>query len=177
MQIMGEPQKNEKSAAADASYPRPGYLIYQASRLFVRLNERRLAPRDVGAGQIPVLVALGRWGTQTQKELARIADVEQPTMASLLARMERDGLIRRSTDPADRRSSRVDLAPAGEAAFPEVVRSLEEVNALAYTGFSGEERRTFTAMLQRMIANLKTADVGDIADVLGVDGQRRGAVD
>jgi DNA-binding MarR family transcriptional regulator len=47
----------------------------------------------------------------TQKDLAHLAQIEQPTMAQLLARMERDGLIRRSPNPQDSRSSLISLTP------------------------------------------------------------------
>ena len=138
-----------------SEYPRPGFLIHRVKRLFERENERRLAPRKVHFGQIPVIVSLGSSGRQTQTQLAKFACVEQPTMANLLDRMERDGLIERIPDPTDRRSSLVTLAPDGEAAFPVVIQVLEEVNDHAYSGFSKDERLLFTSMLRRMISNLE----------------------
>lgn len=136
-------------------YPRPGHLVFKASRLFVRLNERRLSRLGLSAGQIPVALGLRRFGSLTQKDLAAMAEVEQPTMAAMLSRMERDGLIERATDPSDRRSRRVALTEAGERACAEVGQILEAVNEKAYAGFSQEERGLFATMLRRMIANLE----------------------
>ena len=83
----------------------PGHLISLAARGFARLSEARLKPLGFGVGYLPVLVALKNGRAETQRHLARFAKIEQPSMAQMLVRMERDGLIRRAPDPADGRSS------------------------------------------------------------------------
>jgi MarR family transcriptional regulator for hemolysin len=85
----------------------PGRLISLAARGFARLSEARLKPLGFGVGHLPVLVALQDGQASTQRDLARFAKIEQPPMAQMLARMERDGLIQRAPDPADGRSSRI----------------------------------------------------------------------
>src|SRR3954453_22630191 len=90
----------------------PGHLISLAARGFARLSEARLKPLGFGVGHLPVLVALQNGDASTQRDLARFARIEQPPMAQMLARMERDGLIERSRDPDDGRSSRVVLTEA-----------------------------------------------------------------
>ena len=81
----------------------PGHLISLAARGFARLSEARLKPLGFGVGHLPVLVALQDGRASTQRDLARFAKIEQPPMAQMLARMERDGLIQRTPDPADGR--------------------------------------------------------------------------
>jgi MarR family transcriptional regulator, transcriptional regulator for hemolysin len=71
----------------------PGHLISLAARGFARLSEARLKPLGFGVGHLPVLVALQDGRASTQRDLARFARIEQPPMAQMLARMERDGLI------------------------------------------------------------------------------------
>src|SRR3546814_13833257 len=97
----------------------PGHLISLAARGFARLSEARLKPLGFGVGHLPVLVALQDGRASTQRDLARFARIEQPPMAQMLARMERDGLIRRATDPDDGRSSRITLTKAAEARLPD----------------------------------------------------------
>ena len=93
-----------------------GHLISLAARGFARLSEARLKPLGFGVGHLPVLVALQDGRASTQRDLARFAKIEQPPMAQMLARMERDGLIRRAPDPADGRSSRITLTEVAERA-------------------------------------------------------------
>ena len=77
----------------------PGHLISLAARGFTRLSEARLKPLGFGVGHLPVLVALRDGRASTQRDLARFAKIEQPPMAQMLARMERDGLISRAPRP------------------------------------------------------------------------------
>ena len=102
----------------------PGHLISLAARGFARLSEGRLKPLGFGVGHLPVLVALQDGRASTQRDLARFAKIEQPPMAQMLGRMERDGLIQRATDPADGRSSRITLTEVAEARLPDAVAAL-----------------------------------------------------
>ena len=132
----------------------PGHLISLAARGFARLSEARLKPLGFGVGHLPVLVALQEGRVSTQRDLARFARVEQPPMAQMLARMERDGLIRRARDPADRRSSRITLTEAAEARLPDAIAALLQGNRDALRDFTDEEAGLLVALLTRLIANL-----------------------
>lgn len=132
----------------------PGHLISLAARGFARLSESRLKPLGFGVGHLPVLVALQDGRASTQRDLARFAKVEQPPMAQMLARMERDGLIRRTPDPADGRSSRIMLTGAAEARLPDAVAVLLQGNREALRGFTDEQTVLLVALLTRLVANL-----------------------
>jgi MarR family transcriptional regulator for hemolysin len=132
----------------------PGHLISLAARGFARLSEARLKPLGFGVGHLPVLVALRDGRASTQRDLARFAKVEQPPMAQMLARMERDGLIRRTPDPADGRSSHITLTEVAEARLPDAVAVLLQGNSDALGGFTNEETDLLVGLLTRLIANL-----------------------
>ena len=132
----------------------PGHLISLAARGFARLSESRLKPLGFGVGQLPVLVALQNGNASTQRDLARFAKTEQPPMAQMLARMERDGLIERTPDPADGRSSRVVLTRAAQERMPEAITTLFQGNREAMAGFTHAEAVQLTDLLTRLIGNL-----------------------
>jgi DNA-binding MarR family transcriptional regulator len=132
----------------------PGHLISLAARGFARLSETRLKPLGFGVGQLPVLVALQDGKASTQRDLARFARVEQPPMAQMLARMERDGLIERTRDPADGRSSRIVLAKAARDGMPEAIAALFQGNEEALAGFTDAEAAQLVSLLKRLIDNL-----------------------
>ncbi|WP_421362255.1 MarR family winged helix-turn-helix transcriptional regulator [Agrobacterium rosae] len=132
----------------------PGHLVSLAARAFARLSEACLGPLGFGVGHLPVLVALENGVASTQRDLARLAKVEQPPMAQMLARMERDGLITRTRDPLDGRSSRIVLTPAARERLPQASASLFEGNREAMAGFSEEEQRKLVELLSRLIDNL-----------------------
>ncbi len=132
----------------------PGHLISLAARGFARLSEARLKPLGFGVGHLPVLVALEDGQVGSQRDLARFARIEQPSMAQMLARMERDGLIRRVPDPADGRSSQISLTEAARTRLPDACAALFQGNRDALNGFTDEEATQFVALLTRLIANL-----------------------
>ena len=142
----------------------PGRLISLAARAFARLSEARLKPLGFGVGHLPVLVALHNGQASTQRDLARFAKIEQPPMAQMLARMERDGLIQRAPDPADGRMSRLTLTEVARARLPDAVAVLLQGNREALRGFTDEEAGLLVTLLKRLIANLdRVATVGPAA--------------
>ncbi|WP_419730550.1 MarR family winged helix-turn-helix transcriptional regulator [Lichenicola sp.] len=139
----------------------PGHLIGLAARGLARLSEARLKPLGFGVGHVPVLVALRDGRASTQRDLARFARIEQPPMAQMLARMERDGLIRREHDPADRRSSQVTLTELAEARLPDAVATLLQGNQEVLRNFTEAEVGLLVTLLTRLIAGLdEVARVG-----------------
>jgi|SRR5665213_337061 len=144
----------------DANYRREtsaGYLTNWAARLLTRSLERRL--QGGSAGYMPVFFELIDGKPASQAELARWAAVEQPTMANTLARMERDGLIVRVPDPADKRSQVISLTPLGLDKAKSALKAAVETNGLALGALKASERPVFLDMLKRMIARLE-ADRG-----------------
>jgi MarR family transcriptional regulator for hemolysin len=85
------------------------YKMHRLTRLLqVQLNDQ-IKPYGVTQGQLPVLCCLWENEGQTQAELCEKIQVEQPTMANTLRRMERDGLVRRAPCEQDKRQSRIFL--------------------------------------------------------------------
>ena len=134
----------------------PAALINSASRALTRLNDRKLKPLGLTYGQMPVLVALGTGNALSQKELARLARIEQPSMAQLLSRMERDGLVTRTPDPVDGRVSLISLTGQAKAKLTLARAALEDTNGQALAGFGGQEVEVLRNLLARFLANLET---------------------
>ncbi|CRI64354.1 Transcriptional regulator, MarR family protein (fragment) [Thiocapsa sp. KS1] len=91
----------------------------------------------------------------TQRELIARLDVEQPTMTNTLARMERDGLIRRAKDPADGRAQRIWLTESARALEEPATAAAEAVNARALEQLTPEERAAFLGLVRKVIAGLQ----------------------
>jgi len=135
-------------------FRRPGHLINRAARLLVRLGDAGFQPLGLATAQLPVLYALRDGASLTQKELASFAQIEQPTMAQLLNRMERDRLIRRRPNPEDKRSSLVSLTPKALKKLPRAKEVLLEGSQEALRGFTEQELETLSRFLLRIVKNL-----------------------
>lgn len=134
------------------------FWINQASRLLIRTFEQRLRPLNFGMAYLPVAIALEEKGDMQQKQLAEYASVEQPTMAALLVRMERDGLIVRRPHPVDKRSSYISLTEHARVILPQIKENLLGVVELATHGMSMEECSALISLLQRLINNLEAKE-------------------
>jgi DNA-binding MarR family transcriptional regulator len=108
----------------------------------------------VQPGQLAVLLALYERDGRTQAELARSLTVEQPTMASTISRMERDGLVWRQPDEGDRRRARVRLTRRSRLLESSLIDAARAVNRRAVRGLSAEERAALYRAVDRASANL-----------------------
>jgi MarR family transcriptional regulator, transcriptional regulator for hemolysin len=135
-------------------FRRPGHLINRSAKLLLRWGDVRFQALGLTIAQMPVLYALKDGAALTQKELASLAQIEQPTMAQLLGRMERDGLIRRKPNPDDKRSSLIALSPLALKKLPKAKAVLLEGSSIALRGFTEREIATLSRLLLRVVDNL-----------------------
>jgi len=120
----------------------------------MRRFEERLRPLGFGMAYLPVAIALEERGPLQQKDLLRYARIEQPTMAALLARMERDRLIARKSDPTDARARLVALTPRAKSVLASVKEAMAAVVEEAMIGISEADRNVLAMSLQRVVHNL-----------------------
>jgi MarR family transcriptional regulator for hemolysin len=132
-----------------------GYWINRVSRDLVREGDARLRPLGFSMGQLPVLRALAPGPALMQRDLAREAGVEQPTMAELLRRMERDGVIERQANPDDGRGALISLAPRSRSRLKKARAALIEGERAATAGLTEDERRQLRGLLRRVARNLE----------------------
>jgi MarR family transcriptional regulator for hemolysin len=137
--------------------------LSRIARGLARIGDVRLSDLGFATAQLPVLTALKDGLRMSQTDLARWARVEQPTMAQMLARMERDGIIRREPDPADRRSSLVSLTRQARARLPAGRAILRQGNVEMTQGPSVREVETLVGLLRRVLANVEAMESGSPA--------------
>ncbi|MDR6182090.1 MULTISPECIES: MarR family winged helix-turn-helix transcriptional regulator [Asaia] len=132
-----------------------GHYLSRIGRGLTRIGDARLRALGLASAQLPVLSMLQNGERRTQKELATLAKVEQPTMAQLLSRMERDGLVRREPDPEDRRSTLISLTELALERLPAGREVLRQGNADMTRGLTAEEKKTLVSLLRRVLENVE----------------------
>ncbi len=133
-----------------------GYQIGLLSRLFDRALESELSDFSVLPGQFPALVMLYEQDGLTQAELCKRINVEQPTMANTLNRMERDGLIKRVADDTDKRRARIHLTPRAKDFQHDLMDRARAVPTRALAGLPGPDQDKVFALIAHMIDRLKS---------------------
>lgn len=130
------------------------YLASVAARLFSRALHERLDRHGVSVAQWSMLLFLWEEDGLTQKDLSRRQQIEEPTAARTLDRMERDGLIERVRDQHDRRRIHIHLTERGQELCDDLVPAALEVNALATHGLSEDDKQRMNSLLSYVIARL-----------------------
>ena len=99
------------TATTDAEDALASRLRLSVARLHRRL--RQSADPGLTISQLSALASIERDGPITLGDLARVEQVQPPTMTALAGKLEAAGLVDRAIDPQDRRVHRVAASPAG----------------------------------------------------------------
>lgn len=135
--------------------------VLSASRVFVALATRSLADtaEEVTLAQYRALVVLASRGPQRLAGLAESLAVTPATATRMCDRLIRKGLVRRSIDPEDRRSVRLDLSSKGRHLVDAVTeRRRVEIRALI-DAVPSQERAALVHAL-----NLLTQAAGEVPE-------------
>jgi DNA-binding MarR family transcriptional regulator len=126
-------------------------------RLSVARTNRRLR-QEAGSGLSPTLTAalatVERHGPLTPSELAGRERVQRPTATKLIAKLETAGLVLRTGDPADRRSSLITISSAGRDLLKESRSRKDAFLAQRLRALPAEDRATLeraAVLLERLL--------------------------
>lgn len=114
-------------------------------REFLRVSHGTTLPR------FDVMAALyRRRDGVTMSELSRMLLVSNGNATTVVDRLERDGLVRRTPSETDRRTVFVALTPAGLARFEALAADHERELSAVFGTLSAEDLDTLTDILKRM---------------------------
>ncbi|MFB4204953.1 Transcriptional regulator HosA [wastewater metagenome] len=126
--------------------------LFHVLRVILQTHTARWAEQvpDMTKPQFAVLEALDRGGELDQAALSRASATSKATLAEMLNRMERRGLIARRADPGDARQKRVHLTAAGATRLREVRPVADRVNDGFTATLSEAERETLLNLLAKL---------------------------
>ena len=127
-------------------------------RLTIARTARRLRQEggtELSPSMTAALATIECHGPMTPSELATRERIQRPTATRVIARLEEMGLIGRTTDPQDRRSSLVSVTPEATALLAEQRTRKTAFLAERLDGLDAEDRATLERaadVLERMLA-------------------------
>ena len=94
---------------------RLGFLVHDVARLRRTVVDKALKPLGVTRSQWWVLANLSRYSDEgmMQTELANAMDIGKVALGGMLDKLEANGHLVRTPDPADRRAKRLTLTDSG----------------------------------------------------------------
>jgi DNA-binding MarR family transcriptional regulator len=126
-------------------------------RLVIARTARRLrqqAGEELSPSQAAALATIDRHGPLTPSELATRESIQRPTATRVIARLETAGLVDRASDPDDRRSCLVGLAPDGRQLLARVRTRKDAYLSRRLRDLDADERATLdraAAILERLL--------------------------
>lgn len=134
-----------------------GCWVAMAAHAMRRALDEALARENITLRQWEVLAWIAFEGEPSQAMLAERLGIEAPTLAGVIARMERDGWLERYSCPADRRKKRIRATPKAEAVWNRMVECCHGVRAQAVEGITAEELAVLRRVCDKIRLNLASA--------------------
>jgi DNA-binding MarR family transcriptional regulator len=125
-------------------------LVFNLTRLHHRLSRdfegvhRRLGWTWAGFRIMNVLWAVG---AAELRDVARLSGASRAAVSSALNTLERDGLVSRTRDSADRRLVRVQLTPHGGIALRAAMREQADREREWLSAFAADDQRRLSGLL------------------------------
>ena len=102
-------------------------------------------------GRERVLLLLRESEELAQTRLALLLEIRPQSLSELIGKLERDGLVQRRRNPADRRETLVSLTAAGEERAVSYRQGSERQRADFFSVLTAEEKRTLAGLLEKLL--------------------------
>jgi DNA-binding MarR family transcriptional regulator len=146
--------------ALDDLYTKPGYQFRRMRQIAAAVFAEEAAAYGVTAQQWTTLQGLGEFPSIEQNALCEVLDLDRATMATLLARLEEKGLVRRTTSTTDRRRKHVALTPRGRHTLDLMSPIVDRVQERILAPLSPADRREFARMLSILVTTHGSSGTG-----------------
>ena len=105
------------------------HLLHRAQQVAVDLSAAALATTGLTIRQFAVLAALNDEDGQTQSSLVEVTGIDRSTLADMVARMEKSGMVARIKSSRDARAKAVSLTDIGRNAFEKAAPVVQAADA------------------------------------------------
>jgi MarR family transcriptional regulator, lower aerobic nicotinate degradation pathway regulator len=124
---------------------------YFATRVVM---EAVLRPHDIGPTQWYVMHQLMTVGPTSQRDLARMLQIERATLTGVVAALVRKGLVEQNPDATDQRQKVLTATPAGAALWQELPDPIALILETAFDGITRADIDTTARVLREATGKL-----------------------
>lgn len=143
--------KNAKTGTNESAFKELTSLFFE-TRQIIRSQIPHKGKKDPNEWlRLEVLRFLGKKEAPTMQMIARHLHVEAPSATSLVATLDRSGLIERRAGTNDRRVTRIYLTKKGMTILRKYEKHSSTIMAHVFHGLSAHDVSTLEAILRRVI--------------------------
>jgi len=113
---------------------------------------------DLAGARGRVIFALWNEDNIPIKKLVEKTSLDKATLTGIIDRLERDGYVKRSPSPDDKRATLISRTGKDEIFKSKIPEVSKQQNKLFYKGFSTSEIKEFEEYLKRILQNCKEAE-------------------
>ncbi len=135
-----------------------GFLITQIKQIGGRVFDKILQKENIwefNGAQGKILYVLWQHDHISIIELSNLTGLANTTLTSMLDRMEAAGLLRRLSDPKDRRKNLIALTEKARQLKESYDKVSLEMHRIYFKNFTSEEIMEFESYLRRVLNNVK----------------------
>ncbi|MFA9376600.1 MAG: MarR family winged helix-turn-helix transcriptional regulator [Lachnotalea sp.] len=139
----------------------------ELTRVYFIKTYKVISDKGVHPGQASLLRLVSGEGGLSQKEIAQKLNIQPPTVAVSIKRMEKSGWITREIDKNDKRISRIFITESGIQIVKQVKISTDDMDTVVFSGLSDTEKCLLRRILIQLIDNLRaTIDEKEFKEVM-----------
>ncbi|MGN0771640.1 MAG: MarR family winged helix-turn-helix transcriptional regulator [Christensenellales bacterium] len=105
------------------------------------------------ASQKRILIILNQSGVITQKKLTERLGIQPGSLSEIISKMEKSGLVVRTPNRYDRRTTDVELTDQGKALAKEAAEQRKKRHEAMFECLSADEKATLLALLEKVRAD------------------------
>lgn len=132
------------------------HQIYVTMRLFTKNLNDVISPYDVYSSEWTIINYLHHHEAISQADLAAALQIEPAAVSKTIGKMEKKGLITRSS-AKDKREKHISMTPKCRELFPQLAATLARHRQQSLTGISEKSRQDMLQMMKTMFDNLKNS--------------------
>ena len=152
-------------AAQSASLTRsPIHLLHRAGQCAADIFTAELAGIDLTPRQFAVLLTVSMNEGLSQTDLVTLTGIDRSTLADIVRRMLKKGLLQRRRTREDARAYAVKLTDEGLRILAAARPKVQAVDARILLALSGEQRSTLVSDLKVIVDSLQSAGGGSGGD-------------
>ncbi len=142
-------------------------MFVELARVYFTKNFKVVSEKGLHPGQASLLKLVCEEPGLSQKDIAMKLNIQPPTVAVSIRRMEKNGWLKRDNDSEDKRISRIFITAKGSELVKEVNLTIDEMDKIVFAGISEAEQCLLRRILVQLIQNLRaTIDEKEIKEVI-----------
>ena len=130
----------------------PSHLLHRAQQLAANESASTLTAAGITLRQFSVLAALSGNDGVSQSDLVNATGIDRSTLADMVARMEKAGLIKRVASKTDKRAKVVSLMSKGKKAYEKALPAVEKADAAIFEALPKTKQAALVSGLKDMVA-------------------------